>query len=117
METTTVEAPDEDQVRAAISELDGSEHNDLYLHADDGAWMGIAGGPDQIFLSFSESEDGPHFQGFNSAEAPRSVELVIGGQRALLDAQDLWPPAVAQAAAAEFLLMGSKPTCVEWRET
>ena len=67
--------PSPADIATAIGQLDGGERNDLYLRADSGRWMGVAGGPDLLLVSYSESEEGPHWQAVSTvdSQAPRGA--------------------------------------------
>jgi hypothetical protein len=50
--------PSDDQIGAAIRQLNGAERNDLYLRHESGAWTGISGGPSRVMVTFAAGPKG-----------------------------------------------------------
>lgn len=115
-ERSFVTDPSAVQVEAALRSLNGDDRNDLYLGAASGPWMGFGGGPDQVLVTYSESEARPHYQASPSGD-PDTVELVgvrVGGQDVELSPRDLIDIDQAIPAALQFLETGDLPARLEW---
>jgi hypothetical protein len=108
------EDPQPEDVMDAVRSFDGSDRNDAYLRHHSGRWMGFGAGPDRVFVSFSDSEEGPRYQAVASDTSDGTVNVRIGGQAVELPDKYLLPLALAVEAAVEFLATGAQPGKVMW---
>jgi Immunity protein Imm1 len=109
-----IDDPTPEAVTDAVQALDGAMTTEVYLHASTGRWMGLAAGPERVFVGFSESAEGPLRQAVVADASGGIATVVIGGQRTSIEAKYLLPAPVAAALAAEFARTGTRPLTVEW---
>jgi Immunity protein Imm1 len=114
MHSQRVEDPSPEAVEAALAELNGQDRNDLYLHAESGVWMGVGGGPDRVLVTFSDGQEGPHYQAVTEDAEPGEESIIVGGQPIQLSRRYLLPLHLAQAATKEFLSTGGRPEFLLW---
>jgi hypothetical protein len=69
----------------------GRDLNDLYLRDDSGRWMGVGGGPDRNFVSFSGGPEGPLDEVVAANAGPGAELVMIGGPFARIDRKRLLP--------------------------
>jgi hypothetical protein len=116
-DSQVIVSPSDDEIAHAIAQLDGAERNDLYLRDVSGSWMGIAGGPDRVIVTFAAGEEGPFSQAVDHAGAPGpEVEIVVGGQMITQPPQALFGVKVATDVACEFARTGERSTTLTWTE-
>ena len=109
--------PSDDQIKNAIRRLNGADRNDLYLRDAEGAWMGIAVGPDRVIVTFAASEDGPFSQAIDATvPSEPEVEIVVGGQMVTQPPSQLFDVSVASGVACEFARTGLRSTAVAWTD-
>src|ERR671910_3289449 len=108
-----IDDPTPEAVTDAVQSLDGAVTTEVYLRAPTGRWMGLAAGPERVFVGFSESAEGPHLQAVRADGWGGTATVVIGGQRTSIEAKYLLPAPVAAAVAAEFACTGTRPPTVE----
>jgi Immunity protein Imm1 len=116
-DSQVIASPSDDEIAHAIAQLDGGERNDLYLRDISGSWMGIAGGPDRVIVTFAAGEDGPLSQAVDHAAATGpEVEIVVGGQMVTQSPQALFGVKVATDVACKFARTGERSTALTWTE-
>jgi hypothetical protein len=111
---TVIDDPTPEAVTDAVQALDGAVRTEVYVRASAGRWMGLAAGPEHVFVGFSESAEGPHLQAVVANTPGSTATVVIGGQRTSIEAKYLLPAPVAAALAAEFARTGTRPLTVDW---
>jgi hypothetical protein len=117
-DSRVIVSPSDDDIAHAIVQLNGAERNDLYLRDASGSWMGIAGGPDRVIVTFAAGEEGPFSQAVDhTAPLGSEVEIVVGGQMITQSPQGLFAAKVATDAACEFARTGHRSTTLTWQET
>jgi hypothetical protein len=109
-----IDDPTPEAVTDTVQALDGAMTTEVYLRASTGRWMGLAAGPERVFVGFSESAEGPHLQAVVADASGGIATVVIGGQRTSIEAKYLLPAPVAAALAVEFARTGTRPLTVEW---
>ncbi len=114
MHSQTVEDPSPEAVEAALAELNGKDRSDLYLRAGSGAWMGVGGGPDRVLVTFSDGQEGPHYQAVAEDAESGEQSIVVGGQGIQMSGRYLLPLDRAQAAAKAFISTGQRPESLLW---
>ena len=111
---TVIDDPTPEAVTDAVQALDGAVTTEVYLRASTGRWMGLAAGPERVFVGFSESAEGPHLQAVVANTSVGTATVVVGGQRTSIEVKYLLPAPVAAALAAEFARTGTRPPTVVW---
>jgi Immunity protein Imm1 len=108
---TRIDDVGHDAVISAIRTLDGHREVELFGR---GAWLGIAGGPDQLFIGYSTDVDGQILQALADHPSAEPVQVMVGGQPTTLAPEFLVPPEVAQKAALHFLATRRPSPEVAW---
>ncbi len=107
--------PSDSAIRDAIHQLDGDTRNDLYIRAVGGPWMGVAGGPDRVIVTFADGEEGPFFQAVTSPNQDgEDVQVCVAGQPLWMPARTLVNEEDAIAAAIEFARSAERPLSLAW---
>jgi hypothetical protein len=114
-EATIVAGPSPVEIAAALRGLDGSVRTDLFLRAGDGPWMGFAGGPVGVIVTFSDGPEGPHAEARVEQAAGDETQIRVGGQPITVTPDQLVDIETAVVAAIEFAATMTKPTGLAWR--
>lgn len=117
-DSRVIVSPSDDDIAQAIAQLNGVERNDLYLRDGSGSWMGIAGGPDRVIVTFAAGHEGPFSQAVDQTAPPGpQVEIVVGGQMITQSPKGLLAASVATDVACDFARTGQRSTSLTWQET
>ena len=108
---TKVDAASPEMVRSAIANLDG--HGEVELLGS-GVWLSIAGGPDRMFIGYSNDADSQILQALADQPPREAIEVIIGGQQTTLAPQYLVSPHVAETVALHFLATGQPSPEIAW---
>src|SRR5918994_5554084 len=95
-----IDDPTPEAVTDAVQTLDEAVTTEVYLRASTGRWMGLAAGPERVFVGFAESAEGPFLQAVVADMSGGTASVVIGGQPTSIEAKYLLPMPVAAARAA-----------------
>jgi hypothetical protein len=113
--TDRVVQPSDSAISEAIRRLDGASRNDLYIRAAGGPWMGVAGGPDRVIVTFADGDEGPFFQAVTSPSPDgEDVRVCVAGQPVWMPARTLVSEEDAIAAAIEFVRSAERPLSLAW---
>jgi hypothetical protein len=116
-DSEVVKSPTDARIEEAIALLDGAVPRDLFLRDASGAWVGIAGGPDRVIVTFAAGQEGPFSEAMDPSAPPGPhVHLFVGGQKITRSPQDLLSVAESVVVAFEFARTGSRSSAVAWRE-
>jgi len=113
--TTTVEGPSVEDLRSAITTLDGRRQRELFVRASSGSWIGISGGPHHFLLAFCGS-DGSLFQALGPVHVGDDAMMIIGGLPTALEVKYVVGPDDAAAAALHFLATEERDPIVDWEQ-
>ena len=117
-DSQVIASPTDAAIEESIGLLNGADPNDVILRDPSGAWMGIAGGPDRVVVTFAAGQEGPFAEAMSpSAPAGPDVQFFAGGQKITRSPQELVGIAVSVSVACEFARTGERSTAVAWRET